>query len=272
MFGFELENVLRLVLGLLPFILCLKLYFLDDKRELGLICLLVSAFILRMLFATWDPYLHNWDERYHALVAKNMMSDPFKPMLRLDPIFPYKFKAWCCNHVWLHKQPLFMWQMALSMKMFGANEFAVRLPSVLMGTIQVYFIFSIVKIWLKDNAIAFKAAFFSSLVYLPLEMVAGRHALDHNDLSFLFYLTAGIWALCKYMESERKLFAFLIALFIAAAVLIKWLTALLVFGGWGLYLLQSKFAFKNYLSLLVCMLLSGALFLPWQLYLSLIHI
>ncbi len=38
--------------------------------------------------------LHDWDERYHALVAKNMIEQPFKPMLYKNPVLPYDYKDW----------------------------------------------------------------------------------------------------------------------------------------------------------------------------------
>ncbi len=70
--------------------------------------------LLRLVLAGADPFLHPWDERYHTLVAKLLMDFPFRPMVRLDPILPYDPAVWCCNHVWVLKQPLFFWQMAAS--------------------------------------------------------------------------------------------------------------------------------------------------------------
>ena len=52
-----------------------------------------------------------------------MMEDPFKPMLIKNPLFPYHYGDWWNCHIWVHKQPLFLWQMALSMKIFGVSTF-----------------------------------------------------------------------------------------------------------------------------------------------------
>src|SRR4051812_1318969 len=92
--------------------------------------LTVLGLALRCYMAGLDPFLHEWDECFHALVARNMMDHPLVPMLRKGQLLPYDYQQWVGNTVWLHKQPLFLWQMALSMKLFGVSEFALRLPSI----------------------------------------------------------------------------------------------------------------------------------------------
>ncbi|PCH69138.1 MAG: hypothetical protein COC01_02295, partial [Bacteroidetes bacterium] len=153
-----------------------------DKNKLSIILLLVGAFGIRMFMASLDPFLHLWDEKFHALVAKNMLSNPFEPMLYTDPVMPYDFKSWVSNHIWLHKQPFFLWQIALCFKLFGVNEFVLRIPSVLMSTLQVYFIYRIGKISLNKN-IGYYAAFLFCLSNYFIEMVSGSIIMDHNDVT-----------------------------------------------------------------------------------------
>lgn len=209
------------------------LHFIVKKTNLALLLLLITAFIVRLFIASIDPFLQDWDERFHALVAKNMMSNPFKPMMRLDPILPYKIEDWCCNHIWVHKQPLFLWQMALSMKIFGTNEITLRFPSVVMGTISIYFVYDIAKMWLKNLDVAFFAASLCTFSYYQLELISGRFSLEHNDLAFAFYVTASVWGFLKYNYTQDKLkWSILIGVFVGCAILNKWLTGLLVYGGW----------------------------------------
>lgn len=248
------------------------LHFIVKKTNLALLLLLITAFIVRLFIASIDPFLQDWDERFHALVAKNMMSNPFKPMMRLDPILPYKIEDWCCNHIWVHKQPLFLWQMALSMKIFGTNEIALRLPSVVMGTISIYFVYDIAKMWLKNLDVAFFAASLCTFSYYQLELISGRFSLEHNDLAFAFYVTASVWGFLKYNYTQDKLkWSILIGVFVGCAILNKWLTGLLVYGGWGLYLLLSKterLKWKKWADLGLSLLVSLIVFLPWQLYIN----
>jgi 4-amino-4-deoxy-L-arabinose transferase len=58
-----------------------------------------------------------------------------------------------------------------------------------------------------------------TLAYYPLELVAGRYSTDHNDLSFLFYVTASIWAWFEYQHTQNKYYLVLIGLFSGCAVL-----------------------------------------------------
>lgn len=216
-----------------------------------------------------DPYLHDWDERFHAVVAKNMMDYPFRPMIRLEALLPYKVDDWCCNYIWVHKQPLFLWQMALSMKVFGVNVIALRLPNVLMGTFMTYAIFRIGKIWANDWKVGYLAALLFAVGYYNMELSTGFMSLDHNDLMMGGYVTASIWALCEYTVNPAMKWVIWTGIFAGAAILTKWLTGLLIFGGWGIYLLANKelrFSLRGWLHLVAALLTCVVVFVPWQLY------
>ncbi len=248
------------------------LHFNRKNYQIALLMLIISGLILRLLMASVDPFLQEWDERFHALVAKNLMNHPFQPMLRVNPIMPYRIEDWCCNHIWLHKQPLFLYQMALSMKIFGINEISIRIPSAIMGSISIYFIYDIAKKWIKNIDVAYLAALLFAVSYYQLELTSGRLLLDQNDVAFTFYVTASFWAFIKYLYTESKLkWALTIGLFVGCAVLIKWLTGILVFGGWGFYILlesRIKFEWKEWRYLFSSVIVSLFVFIPWQLYIS----
>ena len=265
------SNVLTILLLLsIPAFIGLYFFLVRKERTFGLIMLLYSAFALRILMISLDPFLHEWDERFHALVAKHMMDHPFRPMLFIKHILPYNMEDWGYNHIWVHKQPLFLWQMALSMKIFGVNTFALRLPSAIMGTAMVYLIYDITRMWIKNRDAAFVAALIATFSFYPLEMISGWVSLDHNDLAFTFYMTCGFWAMLKYMQSptNKIKWALLIGLFAGLAVLNKWLTAFLIFGGWGLYVILSPLRgqLKSYLHIGFGMVACFLVFGPWQLY------
>ena len=266
------ETLTGLILITLLGMLCIYVHYIKKNESLALALLILTALILRLFMIQLDPFLNNWDERYHALVAKNMMEFPFKPMLRAEPILPFKMDDWSNNHVWVHKQPLFMWQMALSMKIFGINEIALRLPSAIMGAGSVYFVYKIGALWIRNNSIAFLASIIYTFSYFQLELCSGRIGLEHNDLCFAFYFTAAIWSFLQYLNDGKKIkWVLWIGVFIGAAILVKWLTALLLFGGWGLYISLQKterFKFLAWKHLLIAMGTCLVLFLPWQIYIS----
>lgn len=116
----------------------IKRFIKDNPFLFTLFCI---GIILRFFASYAEPFLHPWDERFHALVSMNMINDPLRPMLHANPLLPYSSTEWCCTHVWLHKLPLFLWQMALSMKLFAVSEIALRLPSVLQGSLMILLIY-----------------------------------------------------------------------------------------------------------------------------------
>ena len=125
-------HLILLIFG--TFALCASLFaYRKSKFKWALILLITGGFLLRLFVAT-DDFLHPWDERYHALVAKNMISSPFVPKLYDNPVLSYDYTNWTGNHIWVHKQPFPLWLMAASMKVFGTNEVAIRIPSLLLST------------------------------------------------------------------------------------------------------------------------------------------
>ena len=228
--------------------------------------LMVAALLLRLLMAGLDPFLHDWDERFHAVVAKNMMLHPLAPMLH-PGLLPYDYKAWCCNYIWLHKQPLFMWQMALSMKLLGVNEVAMRLPSALLGSLVLYPVYRLGRL-LLDADTGYVAALLASFAFYQLEQTSGVIGMDHNDVAFAAYVTASIWAYYEYCSSARPWrWLLLVGVFAGAAVLCKWLVGLVVYAGWGVAILQTTpRRWAEYGRLLASVVVALAVAMPWQLY------
>lgn len=255
------------------FFILLSLIFLHRKQtNTAVFFLFAGAFILRLFAAYLDPFLHNWDERFHALVARNMMADPFTPMLKPGLFIPYNYKAWCCNEVWLHKQPLFLWQMALSMKIFGVSEFSLRYPSVLMGALMVPILYRISYITTKNRLVSYGAALFMCVSGYQLQLVSGYKGMEHNDVAFGFYILASIWAYAEYTNKRTIKWALLIGLFAGLAILNKWMTGLLVFSGWGINILfntKNKDIRKEVIHLFTALGVCAIVFLPWQIYILL---
>jgi len=255
---------------LLSFLLALASIFLcNSKHQWALVCLLFAAFLLRLFMAGLDPFLHEWDERFHALVARNMMDHPFTPMLRVSDWATYDYRDWSRNHIWLHKQPLFLWQMALSMKLLGVSPFAIRFPGVIMGSIGVLFVYRIGLLLTTNRNIAFLAALLTCFSYYPLELMSGLFGMDQNDTAFSFYVLASLWAYAEYSYKKTWKYAILAGLFAGGAILIKWLTGLLVFSAWGIILtseIRKEHFKKEIVQYLVALLTCAMVFVPWQLY------
>lgn len=239
---------------------------LQNQFNKALVLLMLAALVLRLVCAG-DLFLHQWDERFHALVAKNLLENPLKPILYKETPFDYDYRDWTANHVWLHKQPLPLYTMAASMFVFGVNEFALRLPSVLLSTLLVYLVFYIGRYFYAAR-VGFIAAFLASIHGLIIELSAGRVTTDHVDVFFLFFITLGMYFSVRFVETNQNRFLPLVALSTALAILSKWLPALIVLPFLAVLMLYSKrFSWANLTKKLAFVLGLIVLFVfPWQVY------
>jgi 4-amino-4-deoxy-L-arabinose transferase len=250
------------------FFLILSLFFSRKNLKTGLLFLFCSSLFIGAAFATFTPYLNLWDEQFHALVAKSMSENPLKPTLYPYAPLDYDYKSWISNHIWLHKPPLSLWQIALSIKLFGTNYFAVRIPSIVMHALLVFPAFSMGKmIWSAKTG--YYAALVFSFLNFPLDLVSGYHTSDHVDMAFIFYVTLSIWAWVKYYDSRKSKHLLLVGTFVGLAILTKWLVGLLVFAGIGAVLicdveLRKSLLFWKHLAMSLIVVL--ALVLPWHIY------
>lgn len=222
------------------------------------------------IFTASDPFLHTWDEGYHALVAKNLMQHPFKPTLYAHPILPFDYKDWTANHIWLHKQPVPLWTMAMSMSLFGINLIALRLPSTILSTLGIGLTYYTGKHFFSKRA-GFLAAFFYAINGLILEMSGGRVATDHYDIFFLFFVHLAIVFSIIYVRKRKSYFNILVGLALGIAILCKWLPALIVLPVWVFLVLDTqKIGWRVLLQqLLLILIVSSIIFVPWQIYIHL---
>jgi 4-amino-4-deoxy-L-arabinose transferase len=239
------------------------------KAHCGIILIAITGFVLRLYMAALDPFLHDWDEKYHALVAKNMMLHPFKPMLYTHQYFSTDLYNWTYNHIWLHKQPFFLWQMAMSMKIFGVSELSVRLPSVVMGTLMIVLVYRISLLVTSNKMAALLSAILLCFNNYYLNLISGREGMDHNDIAFGFYVLASFWALAEYLNKPTWKWVVMVGLFAGCAVLNKWLTGLIVFAPWGILSIkdftESK-RIKSVFPITAAFATCCIVFAPWQFY------
>lgn len=227
---------------------------------------MVCGLALR-IYTSSDFFLHSWDERYHALVAKNLINHPLTPTLYDNPVLPYDYKNWVGNHIWVHKQPLPLWTMAASMWLFGVNEIALRLPSIILTTIGIWLSF-IIGSYFINKKVGYLTAFFFSINGLIIELSGGRVATDHIDIFFLFFIELAIVFSILFAQKKKPVFNLLSGVSIGAAILSKWLPALIVVPIWLLIVMDTgKFRPKEIFFHFIILLISCTLiFLPWQLY------
>ena len=227
----------------------------------SLILLTLAAFVLRISAAFLDPFLNMWDEVFHAVAAKNMMDHPFTPMLHREPAMPIS-DHWPHQHIWLHKPPFFLWLIALSMKFFGTEVWAVRIPSAILTTALVPITWRMGTI-LRNERVGFISAILVGFSYLLIELTAGSINTDHNDAIFIALVGFSIWSLLEYLKKPRWQWAAAIGLFCAAAILTKWYIGLLAFLPFGLIVLQRKFDHRTFLHFLLAISIASLFVGAW---------
>jgi 4-amino-4-deoxy-L-arabinose transferase-like glycosyltransferase len=198
----------------------------SNRLNVSLILIVIFSFICR-LFNVPLLYLHTWDERFHALVAKNLIENPFKPSLISENLLALESTDWSCNYIWLSKPPLALWNIALSLNIFGLNELGVRLPSLIFGTASVLLTYKICLL-LYNKKLAIFAAFFHGVNGLILDVSGGKISSDHVDTLFLFLSQISFFFLIKFIyekSTQNLLFSGMLAGF---CFLTKWSLAFFI--------------------------------------------
>lgn len=243
-----------------------KAYLLYKKgKTLPTLYLIIFTGLCLRIFCATDPMLHQWDERYHALVAKNLMDSPFEPKLYKETPIEYDYKDWTANKVWLHKQVFPLWMIALSMKIFGVSEFAVRIPSLLFSTIGIFLTFLIGKHLFREK-IGLIAAFFFSINGLIIELAAGRVSTDHVDICFSFLvLLSVVFVVFNNIKKQRR-YILLAGLTCGLAILTKWLAALIIAPLYLVLNYKDKSILNMIKDILLFLLIIVSVAAPWQWY------
>ena len=212
--------------------------------------------LAKLFLFSQEYFLHSWDEKFHAVVAKNLISDPLTPKLYTEAALDYNYQDWTANHVWLHKMPLFLWESALSMKIFGTNLIAFRLPSILKILLLPFLVYFFA-LRLFDTSVAIWAYAISSFSFHLHMTAVGCISTDHNDISLLFYFSLSLVFGFLYSENRKTKYLFYLIAFSAAAVMNKWLVGLAPICIFSLLLFlrkEFKFAIILFLSTLPAML------------------
>jgi 4-amino-4-deoxy-L-arabinose transferase-like glycosyltransferase len=186
-------------------------------------------------------HLFDWDEINFAEAAREMIvtGDWFNVQINYEPFW--------------EKPPLFIWCQALSMKIFGVNEFAARFPNVVVGLVTIFTLYITVL-----TRYSKQAAVFSVLLYLGSFTSHFYFKSGIIDPLFNLFLFASIIFLVKSKELNRRRNFLFAGIFIGLAVLTKGPTALLLVGLTGL-VYQVIYGIRFYTLLDLGLLIGGFL-------------
>jgi len=214
-------------------------YYIKKKYLITLIFILLAGLSIR-IYISLDGYLHTWDERYHALVAKNLIKHPYKPTLYENPVLSYDNKNWTANHIWLEKGPVPLLFASLSIGLFGNTEFPVRAPSILISLSGVFLTYLIASS-IFNRKVALLASFFHAINGLIVELAGGRVSSDMVETSFIVFTELSVFfALKSTLNIKSILYPVFVGVSCGLAVLCKWSPAFIVFPVWAVAEYYSK--------------------------------
>ncbi len=230
-----------------------------------LILIFFIGFTLRLV-SSLDPELHEWDEKYHALVSKNLLENPLAPKLVKSNIIELDYKDWTTNNIWLHKPPLTTLIIGASYKLFGVSVFATRIPSIITGSLLILLMFYIAKYFFSEN-IGLLAGFIYCINGFMIEQQSGRITTDHVDSLLLFWICLYIATTIYFVQKKSLNLTLLLGILLACGILTKWLLMMMVIPIFLGICYIEKFSLKEIIkacfiqstiALLIC--------LPWHLH------
>jgi hypothetical protein len=174
-----------------------------SRPALALLVLILAGSFALELNHLDHPAIKPLDEVFHAIVARNFLKHPLTPTIVDQPFLPAKAGDWLTSHIWLHKPPMALWQIALSYCMLGVTPLALRLPSAILSTLAVLFTY-LIGVRLLDRSAALVAAALQAFNPVILMLVHGYVFSDHVDISLLFWTELSLLFLIRTFQSGTK--------------------------------------------------------------------
>jgi 4-amino-4-deoxy-L-arabinose transferase-like glycosyltransferase len=217
--------------------------------------IIVASAIFFFIPFLGSVHLFDWDEINFAESAREMLVTGNFSRVQID------------FHPFWEKPPLFFWMQALSMKIFGINEFAARFPNALIGIITLLTLYLIGK-RLYDE----KFGFIWALAYLGSFLPHLYFKSGIIDPFFNFFIFLSIVFLARSIHDTGKKegfkYALLAGISIGLATLTKGPVGLLVAGlSVTVYWITMKFkGISNWKNVLIfsvsCFIIASLWFLP----------
>lgn len=176
------------------------------RRRFLLVLLIFFALFLRIFELDHFPAGFNADE---AAIGYNAYSIIQTGKDEYGEILPLNFKSFGD-----FKPGLYFYFAAPFVAILGLNEWAVRLPSALLGTGLVILIYLLAKEIFKDRKIAFFSSLF--LAINPWAIHYSRGGWETNAATF--FISLGIYLFIKALNNQRNLFwsllSFLVSMYL----------------------------------------------------------
>ncbi len=186
-------------------------------EKISRVIIYASIFIIAsLLFFPFlgDVHLFDWDEINFAESAREMLISGNYLTVQID------FRPF------LQKPPLFIWLQAISMSIFGINEFAARFPNALLGVFQLMLLYHIGKKWHGKNFGVLWAIIYGGSI---LPFFYFKSAIIDPWFNFFIFMSFYFFIEYLRLNTQKILTIILSASFMGLAILTKGPVALLIF-------------------------------------------
>lgn len=197
-----------------------------------LIFLLLLGLFYR-LYGLTDNHAFWTDEEHVAIFARAILE-------RGKPVLSNGYSTGI--YQWLQ-----YWLSAISARVLGLNEFAIRFPSVIFGVLSIWAIYLLGKELFNKNA-GLVAALFTT--FLKIEILWSRQARPYQALQFFYLL--GAYFICKLTKEKKFNWHYFLG-FLSCGILASLMhgLGLVIFFIGFLYLLLTHFTwFKKWMIIL----------------------
>lgn len=156
------------------------------RAKIYLLTILIIAMCLRFINLDSIPPSLNWDEVSHGYNAYSILKTGHDEWGQFLPIA--NFRAYGD-----YPLPLYMYLSMPFISIFGLNEFAIRFPSALFGSLTVLIAYLLSREIFKNNTAALFSAFL--LAVSPWGILPSRQVIQSTPAIFFFSL--GLWLFIK---------------------------------------------------------------------------
>jgi 4-amino-4-deoxy-L-arabinose transferase-like glycosyltransferase len=208
--------------------------YLKSYVVFDIILIVVAYFTLFDRLDKWP--ITNWDEGVYATNALEMS---------LNGNFLVKYYEGK-PEMWGTEPPLAAWIDVASIKIFGYNEFAIRLPSAIAALFVIIIILNFCTKELKNRVLGY----FSALVLLSTQGYVKFHVSRTADLDSFLVLFDLIYIInfYKYLKYSKPKYFYFAAIGVILAFFTKSIAGLLLLPGlllYAIYQKKIKFVFGN---------------------------
>ncbi|KKW11465.1 MAG: hypothetical protein UY49_C0001G0014 [Microgenomates group bacterium GW2011_GWC1_49_7] len=214
------------------------------KRIIWIIVIVCMAGVLRFWRLTDVPPALNSDEiaiGYNAYSVLTTGRDEY------NTPYPFTFRSFDD-----YKMPVYVYVVAGSMRILGYNDFAVRFPSALFGTITVLFTYLLVRELFKRRDIAVVSSLL--LAISPWSIHFSRSGYEANAAVFFVVAAAYVFLKKSYILSS-VLFSLSIWTYLTPRIFVPLLVL-------GLALIYRREIWSKKFEALIALLIAVALLLP----------